>query len=197
MATGHDANITPNAGDFATAPAMTAETFFSYPNEGRRLELVAGEIREMSPCGFDHGALMIHLGSLLMDFARKDCAVRLASGDVGFVIARNPDTVLAPDIAVVRSDRIPATGCPRFVEGAPDLAVEIVSPSDRASDVEAKARHWIGCGARVVWVVHGAKKTVTVYLAGGKRSTLVSNETLDGGDVLPGFACDVRRIFEV
>lgn len=197
MATGHNAIVTPITGGFIATPTMTAEEFFTYSCAGRRLELVAGEITEMSPSGFDHGELVLHLGALLIDFASRHGTVRVAGGDVGFVVARDPDTVLAPDIAVVRSERIPESGCSRFVDGAPELAVEIVSPSDRPAEIEAKARHWIGCGARVVWVVHKAKTTVTIYRGGGERTALSLDDTLDGGDVLPGFTCPVRRVFKM
>jgi Uma2 family endonuclease len=212
MATGHDANI--DSGDFHVTGgrAMSADEFFTFSGDGRRLELIAGEVRdfsephrrelisgvvtEMSPSGFDHGVLIIQIGSRLNDFVAKRGSGKICGGDVGFVVARNPDTVLAPDIAFVSGERIPESGCSRFFDGAPDLAIEIVSPWDRASEVEAKARHWIGCGSRLVWVVDGVKQSVTVYVAGGERRTITIENQLDGGDVLPGFTATLREIFE-
>lgn len=140
--------------------------------------------------------LLLQSGYLLKDFAKTHGIKGFSGGDVGFVVARNPDTVLAPDISFVRSERIPKTGCPKFFDGPPDLAVEIVSPGDRPSEVEAKARHWIGCGASLVWVVNGVKKTVDVYSAGRERRTILLDGQLDGGEVLPGFIATLREIFE-
>lgn len=195
MSTGHDANLFLS-GDFATGSTLTAEEFLNYPAEGRRLELVAGEVKEMSPAGFDHGEVMIQLGALLKAAAKKHRAGRVCGGDVGFVLARNPDTVLAPDIAFVRAGRIPASGWPRFVDGAPEIAVEIVSPSDRPAEIEAKARHWIGCGTKLVWVVDAMRQTIAVYHAGGERHSITIEGTLDGGEVLPEFSATLRDIFE-
>jgi Uma2 family endonuclease len=212
MATGHDANTSANDICVTGSRAMTADEFYALSGDGRRLELVAGEVRdvseprrrelisgeisEMSPSGFDHGVLIIQIGSRLNDFVTKHEAGKVCGGDVGFVVARNPDTVLAPDIAFVSSKRISDSGCSKFFDGAPDLAVEIVSPWDRAPEVEAKARHWIGCGAKLVWVVDGEKKTITVYAAGGERRTITIENQLDGGDVLPNFTATLREIFK-
>jgi Uma2 family endonuclease len=212
MATGHNANIGSNDIYVTSHRAMTADEFYALAGDGRRLELVAGEvtdwseprrrelisgeITEMSPSGFDHGVLIIRIGSRLNDFVAKRGAGKVCGGDVGFVVARNPDTVLAPDIAFVSSGRISESGCSRFFDGAPDLAIEIVSPWDRAAEVEAKARHWVGCGAKLVWVVDGAKQTITIYAAGGERRTITVENQLDGGDVLPGFTATLREIFE-
>lgn len=212
MATGHDAKTV--SGDICVVghQAMTADEFFAYAGDGRRLELIAGEVKdcseplgrefvsgemkEMSPSGFDHDVLLMQIGSRLYDFVAKRRYGKICGGDVGFVVARNPDTVLAPDIAFVRSERIPESGCSRFFDGAPDLAVEIVSPWDRPSEIEAKARHWIGCGARMVWVIDGSKQTVNVYRGAGERCTISLEGSLDGGDVLPGFTASLREIFE-
>lgn len=196
MTTGHDASLAPGEIHVPSGRPITADEFFAFPSDGKRLELVAGEVKEMSPSGHDHGTVMLQLGYLLKDFAKAHGIKGFSGGDVGFILARNPDTVLAPDISFVRSERIPKAGCPKFFDGPPDLAVEIVSPGDRPAEVEAKARHWIGCGASLVWVVNGTEKTVDVYAVGRERRTISLDGQLDGGDVLPGFTATLREIFE-
>jgi Uma2 family endonuclease len=115
----------------------------------------------------------------------------------GFKLATNPDTVRGPDVAFIRRERIPATGLPEgFWLGPPDHAVEIRSPGDRASAVRAKVEDYLTRGVTLVWVVEPRRQTVTVYRRLSPPVTHCGDETLDAGDVVPGFACTVRTIFE-
>ena len=115
----------------------------------------------------------------------------------GVKLAANPDTVREPDIAFVRQDRIPAAGVPEgFWPGAPDLAVEITSPGDRASEIRAKVSDYLARGVRLVWVVDPKKKTVTSHTPLSSPVTLGVDDVLGAADVVPGFTCPVRRIFD-
>lgn len=120
----------------------------------------------------------------------------MVTADTGFVLSRDPDTVLAPDVAFVRADRLPPPGQRhRFAELAPDLAVEVVSP-DRATDVTEKTLRYLDAGVALVWVVYPAQRTVAVHHAGGEMRLVGDDGVLDGGGVLPGLALAVRDLLE-
>jgi Uma2 family endonuclease len=158
-------------------------------------ELIAGELVMMSPAGFDHGRFAINVGNALANFTKARSLGVVVSAEAGFHIARDPDTVRVPDVAFVRADRIPPGGVKGFFQGAPDLAVEVVSPGDRASEVMAKARDWLQAGCAMVWVVDPETRTVSVYCSRSEISVLTDADTLTGGDVLPGFSMKVAEIF--
>lgn len=116
---------------------------------------------------------------------------------MGFRLRRHPDTVRAPDAAFIAQDRLPAGRRHRgYFEGAPDLTVEVVSPEDRPAEVRAKVREWLEAGARLVWVLWPETRTVSVYPAHGDARDLGEADSLDGGDVLPGFSCRVGDLFD-
>ena len=175
---------------------MTADELERLPDDGMRHELVRGELRTMPPAGFDHGVRIVKLTVPLARHVEHQGLGLVAGAETGFVLARNPDTVRAPDIAFVRQERIPAGGNPRgFWDGAPDLAVEVVSPSDTFSEVEEKVDDWLAAGTRMVWVVNPRRRTVTVYRSRTAIAILTPNDVLDGQDVVPGFACHVADMF--
>jgi Uma2 family endonuclease len=175
---------------------MTADELWRLPQDGQRHELVRGELRTMPPAGFDHGVRIVKLTVPLAQHVEGLGLGLVAGAETGFVLARNPDTVRAPDIAFVRQDRVPGTGNPRgFWDGAPDLAVEVISPSDTYSEVEEKVDDWLAAGARMVWVVNPRRCTVTVYRSRTAIAILAENDVLDGQDVVPGFTCRVGAIF--
>jgi Uma2 family endonuclease len=104
-----------------------------------------------------------------------------------------PDTVRAPDVAFVQAERIPPSSVKGFFQGAPDLAVEVISPSDRPSEVAAKVQDWLRAGCSMVWVVDAEKRAVTVH-CGGEVVVMTSAETLTGGEILPDFSMPVANI---
>ncbi len=120
----------------------------------------------------------------------------VCAAETGFLLAQNPDTVRAPDIAFVRRERIEKAGEVKgYWVGAPDLAVEVTSPGDTIREVEAKVAQWLEAGARMVWVVSSKLRTVTVYRSLTDIVVLTEKDTLDGGDVVPGFQMRVAEIF--
>ncbi len=149
----------------------------------------------MSPAGYDHGRFAWRVGVALDRFAVPRGLGELVSAETGFLIARNPDTVRAPDVAFVRADRVPPGGVIGFFPGPPDIAVEVVSPGDRPSEVLAKVRDWQRAGAPLVWVVDPETRTVTAYCSPSEIVVLSAADTLVGGDVLPGFSLPVAEIF--
>jgi Uma2 family endonuclease len=160
-----------------------------------RCELIGGGIVVMSPAGFDHGRSASKIvGALENHVAPRRLGV-VTTAEAGFQIAHNPDTVRVPDVAFVRADRIPPGGVKGFFQGAPDLAVEVVSPTDRAGEVAAKVQIWLDAGSPMVWVVDPEKRTLAVHRSGNDVTVLSASDTLQGGDVLPEFSISVGLIF--
>jgi Uma2 family endonuclease len=159
-------------------------------------ELVGGVLIVHGPAGMRHGNIEVNLLVRLRAHVRADALGKAFGGDVGFVLARNPDTVRAPDVSFVRAERLPAELPDGFFEGAPDLAVEVWSPNDQFPMVEQKVWQYFEAGAREVWVVHPEHRTVTIRRPDGSAERLDEGATLTGGDVVPGFACLVAELFE-
>jgi len=157
-------------------------------------ELVEGQLRMMTPAGHWHAEIASRLVRLIGDHVERSDLGATYSGDPGFRLSRDPDTVLAPDGAFVSRERLPESQ-DGYYEGPPDLAVEVVSPNDRVRTVEDKAAAWLAAGARAVWVVWPNTRTVTVHRPGRKPRTLREEDTLTGEDVLPGFVCPVAKVF--
>lgn len=156
--------------------------------QGGRFELVDGEIREVSPAGFSHGEISVRLAALLLEHVRRDGLGRVVDSSTGFRLPSG--NVRAPDVAFVAASRIDAAGVPRgFFPGAPDLAVEVLSPSDRVRELLDKVGEWLQSGARLVWVVDPEARTVTVHRAISDVRTLRDGELVEGEDVVPGFRC--------
>ena len=173
---------------------LTAEEFWDLPSP-RWSELIDGVVVEMAPPGGEHGRIQIKVGHVL--FRAEESGVGYVIGEIGFILRRNPDLVRALDVGFVRKERVPATGIPRaFWEGAPDLAIEVISPGDRPGEVQTKIREWIEGGARQVWALYPANRTVQVARSLQDRVTLTANDTLEGGDAVPGFSCQVSELFD-
>ena len=180
-----------------TTTPITAEDLWRMPGNGRLLELVRGELREMAPAGFDHGAIAATIGSLLFAHVKAHNLGVVVGAETGFVLARNPDVVRGADAAFVAAARIPAGGRPtKYWEGGPDLAVEVLSPSDTVEQVEEKVDDYLAARTPLVWVINPRRRTVTLYEPGRKPVILGEADMLDGGDVVPGFSCLVARIFD-
>lgn len=173
---------------------MTADELLALGDIGRS-ELIRGELVRMSPSGFEHATVAAEICALLRDYVRKEKLGLVTTAEGGFRIAQDPDTVRAPDVGFVTAVRLPSAPRRGFFEGAPDLAVEVISPDDRWSEVVAKANAWLTSGCRMVWVVDPPNRTVTVYEPELPVTVLREDEKLDGGTVVPGFAASVRDLF--
>lgn len=172
----------------------TAEQLRSAPGLGR-CELLRGELVMMSPAGFEHGRVVMRISGVLFEFLERHSLGVLLGAETGFQIARDPDTVRAPDVAFVSADRVPATPVRGFLPGAPDLAVEVLSPDDRAGEVLSKVRDWLEAGCRRVWVADPRTETVTVYRSLSEITMLSGSDTLLDVELLPGFQTSVAGIF--
>ena len=179
----------------STNRLISAEELFQMPDLGR-CELVRGELVMMTPAGFKHGLIVINLSSFLDSYVKSHSLGRITGADTGFIIQHNPDTVLAPDSAFIRADWLPEKNPQGFYDGAPDLAIEVLSPNDRASKVQGKIRDWLDAGSRAVWIVDPETKTVTIYKSTHDIVVLNAADTLADAQMLPGFRAAISEIFE-
>jgi len=177
---------------------MTAQELLRYRNEPYRQELVAGKLYEMEPPGAEHGAVAMRIGMLLAVHVEARNLGFAFAGEIGFQLASDPDTVRAPDAGFIARERVQLTGIPRgYWPGAPDVAIEVVSPNDRHSAVEAKALDWLASGARAVLVADPPRRTATVYRARDDIRVLEGDEPLDLGDVVAAWSPLVSDLFRV
>jgi len=177
---------------------VTADEMLTLPGDDLRHELVRGEHYVNPPPFSRHGQVGMRLALLLAQHVVAHRLGIVLTGDAGFLLARDPDTVRAPDVSFVRRDRVPPDGIlgPGYIEGAPDLAVEVLSPDDAMIEMEEKVDEYLATGARAVWVINPKRRTVTVHAPGAPILVLGEGDRLDGGDAVPGFACDVREVFD-
>jgi Uma2 family endonuclease len=174
----------------------TAEELLRLPEDGFRYELVNGELRRMTPSGYGHGVLVGNLTGPLEQYVRAHHLGQICGAETGFRLARAPDTVRAPDIAFIRRARQGPEPLPEgFYEGPPDLAVEVLSPSDTVFEVEEKIAEWLRAGCSVVWVINAKRRSVSLHRSGGRVQVLTEADTLDGGELLPGFTLPVAQVF--
>jgi len=181
-----------------TAPEkiLTAEELLTLPDDGHRYELVRGELVCMAVTGRRHGIIASRVDYRLRAFVEAHELGEVCAADTDFRLAQNPDTVRAPDVSFIARERLPGGNAPEgYWPFAPDLAVEVVSPSDRSDDVLAKVQEYLRAGTRLVWVFHPRTKTVMVYRADGEVLLVQGQEELSGEEVLPGFHCQVNELF--
>ena len=151
----------------------------------------------MPPACFDHGAVTSNQAGPLAVYVKSQQLGTVVAADTGFLIARNPDTVRAPDIGLICADRLAAQGRPlKFWPGAPDLAVETISPADTVFEVEEKVDEWLSTGAQSVWVLNPPQKSVRIHRADRTVQVISVFEMLQGEPMFPGFSIRVLEIFE-
>lgn len=172
---------------------LTAEEFFLMPLQ--RAELVEGKVIEMTPPGGAHGRMAVKIASRLESYVEAE-NLGMVFVESGFRLRRNPDVVRSPDVSFVEYSRLPNGRAPRgFIEGAPTIAVEIVSPNDLWREVEEKVGEYIEAGAKLVWIVEPEKGTVTVR-SGETSQRLHRADTLRADEVLPNFQLALENLFE-
>ncbi len=173
---------------------LTADDLARMPDDDSvQLELDEGELISMPPAGFDHGEREDQISFLLNQHVRKNKLGKVLTGDTGFRL--NDNTVLSPDVAFVRKDRVEALRSKSFAKGAPDLAVEILSPSDTVRRVNRKVKQYLAAGCHTVWLVYPESQTVDIFEASGAERTLHSQEILEAQEILPGFSAKVADLF--
>ena len=174
---------------------LTIDEFEAMSFEGP-WELIDGELVEVPPASDQPSSTAAAIIGLLAPYVRSQRLGRLYGADGGFVLFPDRATVLVPDVAFVRAERAPQGNARKhFPRLAPDLVVEVLSPSDRASEVVAKLELYQEAGVPLIWLVDPEKETLTVIASGRPVAVLKPEDILDGGDVLPGFSVSVADIF--
>ncbi len=177
----------------ATRTLLSLAEFEQLPDEDVRQELDEGELITMPPAQDRHGTVQGNLHYFLKHFLRGKALGRVVV-EVGCLLSREPPTVRAPDVAFLRAGRVaPQSG---YQVGAPDLAIEVVSPSDTATQLDRKVDQYLKAGAHTVWVVHPDSHQVRIFESDGTTRLVGENDTLTLPELLPGFSLPVRDIFE-
>lgn len=160
-------------------------------------ELIDGEIVPTSPTGGRHAAIESYLAAQLTLFIQKQRLGWVMTGEVGIYTAHNPDRIRAADVAVFTRAQLSAGPPDGFIDAAPELVVEIVSPSDRWSAVQAKVEEYLDISAQQVWVIDPERQTVAVYDISGEVQTLGANAVLNGAGKLQGFSLSLEDLFSL
>jgi Uma2 family endonuclease len=176
---------------------FTADDLLRLPDDGyHRYELVEGRLLTMTPAGGRHGLIAGRIHVALGAHVEQARLGVVVSADTGFKLESSPDTVRAPDVAFVARERIASTGVPEaFWQGAPDLAVEVLSPSDSRSEMQSKIAQYLRLGVKEVWLVEPAACRLTVYRPHESPRALDESDTLEGDELLPGFQYPLARLF--
>jgi Uma2 family endonuclease len=177
------------------ARVITDEELLHLPKDGHKYEVVDGELVAMSPAGMRHEFVVMEIGARLRNFVKEHRLGRVPAPDLLYVLPsgnkRGPDAsfICAERLAALPADTV-------FPPIAPDLAVEVVSPSDRSRSVLDKVGEYLDAGVRLVWVIDPVKRRAVVYRTGTEGRFVASDGELDGEDVLPGFRCALADLFE-
>lgn len=174
----------------------TAEDLAALPEDGQRYALVRGRLIATPPTGDVHGEIVMALSLLIGTFVRAHGLGRLYAAETGFKLSSDPDTVLAPDFAFISQARVvPREG--GFLPIAPDLAVEVASPSNTRLELQEKVALYFRAGTRQVWIVYPRARAVYVYTAEDQVTIHTDKSVIEGGDLLPNFKLPVSQIFAV
>ena len=192
MATTQQAQMTV----LGTEP-ITADQLLEMYGKGMRGELIRGVFCETMAAGMKHGEIVVNLSGYLREIVKPNRLGRLMASDSGVRVESDPDTVREPDIAYFSRERLPLdTEVSGYAEVAPDLVVEVSSPSDSPRQLFDKAGMWLNAGVRLVWVVWPETQTIEIHRPGQPVQTLRENDTLTGEEILPQFTVPVADIFD-
>ena len=176
---------------------LTAEDLLRLSSQGVKGELIDGVLRETVPAGKRHSFIAGNIMAPLHTHVRRGRLGRVGGTDGGVVVRRNPDTVREPDVFFVSAERLPLDDqSDGYLEVAPELVVEIISPNDSQDDVDEKTQVWLSLGVLMVVEVYPRTRTIVVHRPGVPAVTLTGDDALDGGDVLPEFSLPLSEIFD-
>lgn len=180
--------------DMTTTAPVTADEllYLEYPD--KQVELIRGQVVVREPPSTWHGKVSGGLTGMLDTYVRRNGLGVVLGQDTGFKIESNPDTVRAPDAAFLAAARVKDIPRRGYAALAPDLAVEVVSPSDTQGEVLGKTADWLRAGTRLVWVVDPDREEARVYRPDGTVTTVGRTEVLDGEDVIPGLQLRLEDI---
>ena len=174
---------------------ITADELLMMPEDGHRYELIRGVLIRKMPMGEAHGIVVVLTAHHLTQYAISSGHGQTRTGETGYILDREPDTVRAPDVAWYSSENVPLRGTRGFPDAVPDLVVEVKSPSNSAREIAAKAAMWLKYGAKMALVMDPETETVIVHEPNSAPITLTIDDVLDLGGLLPGFSSPVRSFF--
>jgi Uma2 family endonuclease len=178
-----------------SAPSLlTAEELLRLNLPNKRTELVRGRLVVREPAGYLHGNIAMRIGAAIHQHVEANSLGEVFAAATGFTLAREPDTVRAPDVAFIRSHRLLSPPPRGFAELAPDLAVEVLSPDDRPGEVLEKVGDWLNAATLVVWVVDPKRRIARVYRADGSETQVDDDGFLDGEELLPEFRMSLETL---
>ena len=176
---------------------MTVDEYLVAQLPDGKSELVRGELRMMPPPGAPHGRAAMNLAVLLSNHVSQHNLGMVFGDAVGYELIQFPHTVRVPDASFVRADRLPPEGLhPGTLKFAPDLAIEVLSPSECASEIEERLQDYIAAGTTLIWIVDPVRRTIMSVSTDTPVRWLAEGDVLDAGAVIPGFSCDVARVFD-
>ena len=179
----------------STKTLLTAAELEQMPDDDSvRYELDEGELITIPPAGEDHGGFEIQIGALLHNFVKRHKLGKVYGSSAGFRL--KDDTMRAPDVAFVRSARVAAVKSKGFAKGAPDLAVEILSPSDTFRQLMRKVKQYFAAGTHTVWIVYPDREEVQILEATGTDRLLQGDDPIEAPELLPGFSVSITEFFE-
>lgn len=180
-----------------TQVQTTADELLRLPKDEKRYELIRGELKTMAPAGHEHGLLALEFAAELRNFVKANNLGKVYAAETGFKLTSNPDTVRAPDAAFIRQARLDKVGPVQgYWPGAPDLIVEVISTNDLYTEVSEKVAEWLNAGSSMVVVINPRTKQVLVHVRAADVKVLELDDTLDGGDVVPGWQLPLLELFD-
>ena len=176
------------------AGVLTAEELLYLHLPDKQTELVRGKLIVREPPGYRHGVVASKIARLIANHAHDHGLGIVVAAETGFKLSSNPDTVRAADAAFLSHDRAPDPAPLGYPALAPDLVVEVLSPGDRAGEVQSKVSDWLNAGSRLVWILDPGRRRAIIYRADGSVDLPGEHDALDGEDVLPGFTCPLADV---
>ena len=180
----------------ASTKLYTVEDLLEMEDDGCRHELIRGELITKSPAARPHGKLLIELARHVGNYLADRPIGEAYTGDTGYILSRDPDVLLAPDLSVIRLERLPddppETG---FEDLVPDLVAEVLSPSERMGQVNYTVWEYLGAGVKLVWLVDPSQRNVAIHAPDQLMQVIGIDDTLDGGEVLPEFRLLLMELF--
>jgi len=176
---------------------LNADDLMSLPDNGKRYELIEGELVEMSPTSNEHGFIELNVAYLIRTYLKQNPTGRAGVGEVGFRTRKDDKTVRAADAYFISYERLPkGSSTQGFSDIAPEVVIEVISPSDRTGDIADKTQEWLDFGVLMVWNIYPRQKSIHIFQPDQKPLVLFEDDRVDGGKILPDFSMKVSELFE-
>ena len=177
---------------------LTADDLLRLYSKGVKGELIRGVLHETVAAGGEHGDIAGALISEVRTYVRPLRLGRVGGTDSGILLELNPDTVREPDVYYISAEKLPLeVRVAGYYEVVPDMVAEVYSPSDRVAEFNEKIQMWLDFGVRLVLAVYPQTRTIAAHQPGRSTVNLAYDDTLDGGEALPGFTCPLKDIFDL